>query len=151
MLNPIYTKLLEEYYTALRTGDVERFWQLQADDIVYNWSGHTPISGRMRGKENMAREILSHVFKALDWSRFEFAKKWKIVCAQESRAVVLIEADGHGVNGVRYDQRYVHMFEFRDGKICEFWEFFDTALATAVIFTPQAAVPRSRLLEPFQF
>lgn len=151
MLDAKYAALLEEYYSALRRGDVERFWQLQTDDIFYNWSGHTPISGRMQGKANMSREILPSVLNALDTNRFEFAKKWKIVCAGDLRAVVIMEADGYGINGVRYDQRYVHMFEFRGNQICEFWEFFDTALANAVIFTPQANIARSPLLTDFLF
>lgn len=150
MEEQVYPKILEEYYDALRRGDMEVFWNLQTDDIFYNWSGHSPISGRLQGKENMRREILPHVINALDMSRFEFAKKWKIVCAGGARVVVFMEADGYGVNGVRYDQRYVHMFEFRDNKICEFWEFFDTELAAAVIFTPQANITKSALLTNFE-
>ena len=39
-----------EWYDALATLNVEKFWALQSPDVVYNISGHTPISGQVRGR-----------------------------------------------------------------------------------------------------
>jgi len=43
------------------------------------------------------------------------------------------------VNSKRYDQRYVHIFEF-DGKISRVMEFFDTALAAETVLVDAAPV-----------
>ena len=65
--------------------------------------------------------VLPVVFGALEIDEFQFCTKQKIVCADDERVVGIMEADGPGTNGVRYDQRYVHLFGFRDGKIAQVW------------------------------
>jgi ketosteroid isomerase-like protein len=151
MKNPIHTKLVETFYHALAIMDADLLASVQAEDVVYNISGHTPISGRIVGQAAIKQQILPPVFSGLKLDGFQFAKKWKIMCQDENRVVCFMEADGFGVNGVRYDQRYVHVFGFRDDKISEYYEFFDTALADAVLFTPAAAVTKPAALEPFVF
>jgi ketosteroid isomerase-like protein len=142
-------QLVASFYLALAKLDTDLFWSVQATDVIYNISGHSPISGRIQGRDAIVADILPAVFGGLDLATFRFATRWKIICQDDHRIVCVMEADGHGRNGVRYDQRYVHVFGFRDGLISELWEFFDTALADAVLFTPQAAVPRSAHLQPF--
>lgn len=135
-------KLVEDWYRALATADLALFEAVHSPDVVYNVNGHTPISGQVRGLRTLTENVLPIVFGALDMSRFAFCKKWKIVCADEQRIVGIMEADGPGTNGLRYDQRYVHVFAFKDGKIGTVWEFFDTALANAVMFhDPRLEVP----------
>lgn len=143
--------LVERFYRALATFDIELFWSVQTADVVYNISGHTPISGRIQGRDKIQSDILPPVFAALRMDSFRFATKWQVICADDHRIVCFMEADGEGVNGIRYDQRYVHIFAFRDGKISGLWEFFDTALANSVMFTPEADVKRSLDLGPFDF
>lgn len=127
---------VRDFYQALAEWDVARVWSRQSVDVVYNISGHTPISGRVHGRAAMEAEILPPVFEALEASRFQFAKQWSVVCESDDRIVAMMEADGPAKNGVRYDQRYLHIFDFRDGVIVEVWEFFDTALAEAALFAP---------------
>jgi ketosteroid isomerase-like protein len=135
-------KLVEDWYRALASADLALFRAVHSPDVVYNISGHSPISGQVRGWQTLTQNVLPLVFGALDMSRFKFCKKWKIVCADEQRIVGIMEADGPGTNGVRYDQRYVHMFAFENGMIATVWEFFDTALANAVMFPdPRQKVP----------
>ena len=126
--------LVEQWYRTLAEQDMERFVGVHHVDCVYNISGHSPISGQIRGIDTLMEHVLPVVFAALDAEVFQFCTKQKIVCEDGERIVGIMEADGPGANGVRYDQRYVHMFGFRDGKIDRVWEFFDTALAAAVMF-----------------
>jgi len=126
--------LVNVWYDALAEANVERFISVHAPDVIYNISGHTPISGQVRGMSALLDHVLPLVFGALDMSKFRFCKKRKIVCADAERVVGIMEADGPANNAVRYDQRYVHMFAFRGGKISAVWEFFDTALANAAMF-----------------
>ncbi len=126
--------LVEQWYQALKEKDLDRFVRVHHVDCVYNISGHSPISGQVRGIGTLMDHVLPVVFGALDVEVFQFCTKQKIVCEDSERIVGIMETDGPGTNGVRYDQRYVHMFGFRDGKIDRVWEFFDTALAAAVMF-----------------
>lgn len=144
-------KIVESWMTSLATGDQEVFWQIHAEDVVYNISGHSVISGQVRGRKAMMEEIVPHVFKALDLERSRFADKWKVMCDDGTRIVTIMEADCQGSNGVQYDQRYLHIFGFRGGQISEVWEFFDTDLANRALFTPEHAVPRADGIGEFEF
>jgi uncharacterized protein len=126
--------LVNAWYDALAVGSIEKFVAVHSPDVVYNISGHTPISGQIRGMGTLLENVLPVVFGALDMNQFRFCKRRKIVCADDERIVGVMEADGPAINGTRYDQRYVHIFAFRNGKINEVWEFFDTALANAAMF-----------------
>ena len=135
-MNKEHRNRVSEFYMALAQQDIARFWSCQKKDVVYNISGHTPISGRVEGRPAMEGNILPAVFDGLDLERFRFTKRWTVVCESEKRIVAIMEADGPAKNGVRYDQRYVHIFDFEEGLISEVWEFFDTALADAALFAP---------------
>jgi uncharacterized protein len=143
--------IVENWMNALITGDQALFWGVHAEDVVYNMSGHTVISGQMQGKKGMMEEIVPYVFGGLAMESARFASKWKIMCDDGNRIVTIMEADCHGSNGVRYDQRYLHIFGFRSGQIAEVWEFFDTDLANRALFTPEHGVPRSAALTDFDF
>lgn len=150
-MNKTHEALVNDFYRALATGDMDLFVGIHHADVVYNISGHTPISGQVRGMKALLEDILPQVFPALQMDSFQFSKKWKIVCADDRRIVCMMEADGLGTNGTRYDQRYVHMFEFRGDKISAVWEFFDTALANAVMFADPSASKTGGTLPPFEF
>jgi len=143
--------LVEKFYQALSESDAALFWGIQTDDVIYNISGQTVISGRIQGKKNMSDDITPYVFGGLQMDNFRFSKKWKVMCSDERRIVVIMEADGLATNGVRYDQRYVHIFEFRDSLISAVWEFFDTQLANDALFHAAANVPRSPNFTAFEF
>lgn len=125
--------IVERWYESLANRDIEMFRSVHSEDCVYNISGHTPISGQVDFPDLM-EHVLPVVFGALDPERFRFCVRYQIVCSDPERTVGVMEADGFGVNGKRYDQRYVHMFAFRETRICTVWEYFDTALAHEVIF-----------------
>ncbi len=144
-------KIVESWMTSLAAGDQETFWQIHAEDVVYNISGHSVISGQVQGRKAMMEEIVPHVFKALNLERSRFATKWKVMCDDGTRIVTIMEADCQGLNGVQYDQRYLHIFGFRGGQISEVWEFFDTDLANRALFTPEHAVPRAEGIGEFDF
>jgi ketosteroid isomerase-like protein len=144
-------EIVQSWMNSLATGDQETFWRIHAEDVVYNISGHSVISGQVRGRKAMMEEIVPHVFKALDLEKSRFATKWKVMCDDGNRIVTIMEADCQGLNGVPYDQRYLHIFGFRGDQICEVWEFFDTDLANRALFTPEHGVPRAAGIGEFDF
>lgn len=116
------------FYTALAELDLEGFEALHQPDVVYNVSGNTVISGRYDSFAAL-KAALPLIFDALDFTRFRFASKWKVMNESPDSITAIMEAEGVAKNGQRYDQRYVHIFTFRDGKIASVHEFFDTQLA----------------------
>ena len=123
-----HREIIDAYYQALATLDVAAFEALHHPDVVYHVSGNTIISGRYDSFEAL-KTILPLIFDALDFEQFQFADNWKIMNEGVDGATAIMEAKGVAKNGKRYDQRYAHIFTFRDGKIASVHEFFDTQLA----------------------
>jgi len=143
--------LVSEFYAGLSTADLDRFLDAQCDDVSYNVAGKSPVSGNFQGKEFLRDEIVPQVLGALDMATFEFAKKWKIMCADGTRVVAFMEADGMAKSGKRYNQRYCHTFEFKDGKIGIVWEFFDDCLAAQALFGNGLVNTETEPEQPFEF
>ncbi|MEO9635491.1 MAG: nuclear transport factor 2 family protein [Parasphingorhabdus sp.] len=121
-------EIIDAYYAALAAMDVDGFEALHHSDVVYNVSGHTIISGRYESFAAL-KQVLPAIFEALDFEQFQFAVKWRVMNDGPDGATAIMEAKGVARNGQRYDQRYAHIFSFRNGKIASVHEFFDTQLA----------------------
>jgi len=130
---PTNRELVESWYKALETGDLDLFQSVQSPDVIYDISGHSVISGRFHGLDNLMEKILPVVFGGIDFESFQFCRKLKIMAEDDNCIVAIMEADGKAMNGKRYDQRYAQFFNFSDGKISRVIEFFDTALAAESI------------------
>ena len=143
--------LVAKFYDALANMDVEAFLEIQQDDVEYNVHGSTPISGHFTGKEFLENVVAPQVFGKLNFDAFRFVTKWKVMCADENRVVAFMEADGEAINGERYNQRYCHVFGFRDGKIAEVFEFFDSALAERALFDNPLTNPETPPTHSFRF
>ncbi|MEQ8742088.1 nuclear transport factor 2 family protein [Parasphingorhabdus sp.] len=140
--------IVDAYYTALSAMDIDGFEALHHPDVVYNVSGNTIISGRYESFAAL-KQVLPAVFEPLDFEKFRFAVKWRVMNDGPDGATAIMEASGMTRSGQRYDQRYAHIFSFREGKIASVHEFFDTALANdALGFTEK---PRFATDGPFQF
>lgn len=150
-MNEAGKELVAKYYQALSDMDVDAFLELQQDDVVYNVHGSTPVSGHFVGKDFLRDVVAPLVFGNLQLDNFQFAKRWKVMCADEDRVVVFMEAEGVAKNGQRYDQRYCQTFGFRDGLISEVFEFFDSALAQTALFDNPLSTPETPPAERFQF
>lgn len=127
-------EIVESWYEALRTVDLEGFVALHHDDVVYNIVGRTEISGRWHGKDVMFGTIVPKVFAALDPQHVDFANPSRVFAVDGNRVVGLMRGGGVTTGGEEYEQTYCHLFEIRDGRIGEVWEFFDTELAQARLF-----------------
>ncbi len=69
---------------------------------------------------------------------------WKVMCADDRRVTVIFQGRARTLEGKDYNNRYIQILEFDDKqKICEVWEFFDTALAENVLFAPGQTAPDS--------
>ena len=129
------------WYDALRTGDTEAFQRVHHEDVIYDISGHSAISGRHEGLRTLVETILPVVFGGIDLAGFEFCKKVEIVAEDGARLVGIMEVDGKATNGKRYDQRYVHVFTVEDRKVVRVMEFFDTELARDTVLAGAEDIP----------
>lgn len=129
---------IEQYYACLASGDFEALADMHSDDVAFNMLGSTPVSGRWEGKEECFGPVVADgVVGKLVPDKFDFAKKWRIMCADDERVVGIMQGGGPGLNGGQYDQTYCQVFSIgkRGGvmKIIELHEFYDTALVELVL------------------
>ena len=139
------------FYEALAAGDIDTVKSLQIEDVVFNIIGSTPLSGRVVGTTAVYDETVADVMGSLEPETIGFARKWKIMCADEERVVGLMQGGGMGKNGVDYAQTYCHIFTIRDGKIVEVHEMFDSVLVEAALYDNPLKTPRSGPKEKFDF
>ena len=136
--------ILDRLYTALSSADVETWVSLHSDDVVFNVNGSTPVSGRTRGANTILTELLPLLFSRLEPGTAQIGINWKVMCADDRRVTVIFQGRARTLEGKDYNNRYIQILEFDDKqKICEVWEFFDTALAENVLFTPEQKAPNS--------
>lgn len=143
--------VVRAWYRALGEGDLENLLAVQHDDVAYNVHGKTPVSGRTEGKNGLVNEIMPKVFGKLDGADFRFCARVEIMCADERRVTAFMEAEGTTIDGERYDQLYCHLFELREGRISEVWEFFDSCLAQRALFGNPLTRPEPEPPLPFRY
>ena len=141
---------IERYYHALANGDFEALAAIHSDDVVFNLVGQTPVSGRFVGKNVCFGEVISEkVLGALVPGKFKFAKKWRIMAADDNCVVGIMQGGGLAKNGIEYAQTYCQVFTMRNGKITELHEFFDTVLAEAALFDNHLEKQETGPAQPF--
>lgn len=137
--------LLNRYFSLMQAGDWEAVEDMYHDDIVIHMAGTTPASGRLAGKAAVTDKLIAEqVHGALVADRIAFARRWKIMCADDERVVAIMEGGGPTTAGDNYDQTYCEIFRFQDGKVIEMHAFFDTALAERALFNNPLSHPRER-------
>ena len=135
--------LLNRYFQAMHDGDWETVDAMYHDDIVIHMLGTTPASGSLSGKAAVTDDLIAaQVHGALVPERIAFARRWKVMCADDERVVAIMEGGGPTRAGDLYDQTYCEIFRFEDGRIIEMHAFFDTALAERALFANPLTVPR---------
>jgi ketosteroid isomerase-like protein len=142
--------LLNRYFAAMAAGDWQTVEDMYHENIVIHMAGSTPASGRLVGKGAVTQGLIARqVHAALDAKRMQFAKRWKIMCADDERVVAIMEGGGPTLSGDNYEQTYCEIFKFEDAKVIEMYAFFDTALAERALFgnplTKEHDAPPQRL------
>lgn len=122
-----HKEAVRTYIRALGTGDVDEFASVLTDDFVAIICGRSVISGPM-SREDVLAFIKQVPTISPDGCNLEILS----LSAEDDR--VACESEGHIVlsNGAEYNNMYIHLFRFRDGKIREVKEYMDTELAVNV-------------------
>ena len=144
--------LLTRYVEAMSSGDWQTVHDLYHDDIVIHMAGTTPASGRLVGKAAVTDDLIAaQVHAALDPENMRFARRWRIMCADDERVVAIMQGGGPTRTGDVYDQTYCEIFRFEDGKLKEMHAFFDTALTERALFGNPLTTERAPLANPLDF
>jgi ketosteroid isomerase-like protein len=145
-------RLLDAYFTAMSASEWETVEAMYHDDIVIHLAGTTPASGRLEGKAAVTGDLIARqVHAALDPARMHFAKRWKIMCADDERVVAIMEGGGPTRDGDVYDQLYCEIFRFQDGRIIEMHAFLDTALVERALFGNPLTIARGAPEKPLVY
>ena len=128
-------QLVSGIFEELAKGNGAPFWEACHDDIVWRTIGEGSWSGEFAGKQAIADEIFRPLNRVLA-ERATIATR--IVDGGE---VIVVQALGRNLtrDGRRYDNDYVFVIHFRDGKISHYEEYCDTDLISRVLPDRNAA------------
>lgn len=122
-------RVAEAFLAALSRGDPETANKFYADDFTSWTMGTLPWSGTRKRKD--AVELMGGLFSAFpDGLKFTV----KGMTAEDDRVAVEAEGYGRHVSGRIYNNHYVFLLTFRDGKLVYLKEFFDSVHAKEVLF-----------------
>ena len=122
-----------EFFVRLSAGEAERLLELYTEDFTCCTAGSLPFSGTHPRAEIAA--MVSGV-RTVFPDGLQFAVR--TITAEEDRVAVEAESHGKHVSGKVYNQRYTFVLFFRDGKIRELHEYFDTMHANDVLCSARA-------------
>ena len=128
-------RLVAAIFDEVAKGNGAPFWDACHDDVVWRTIGEGSWSGEFRGKQTIVDEI----FRPLNRVLVE-----RVVTATrviDGGDVVVVQARGKALTreGKRYDNDYVFVIQFRDGRIARYEEYCDTDLIARVLPDRKAA------------
>ncbi len=132
MAETVESKCIREFFAALERNDIDGVFELTTDDVAFTPIGSHPHFGRtFRGKQDIVDNCWLPVFARLDDRGVQLTEK----SLATGDGVAFRESVGRGFSrsGVPYNNTYVHVFRFRDGKIASVTEYLDTALFYALM------------------
>lgn len=122
-------KLISEVFIEVAKGNGAPFWEACRDDVVWRTIGEGSWSGEFSGKQT----IIDEVFRPLNRALVERATiPTRLVDGDD---VIVLQARGENLtrDGQRYDNDYVFVIHFEDGKIVRYEEYCDTELIARVL------------------
>lgn len=131
------TKLAGHMYETFMAGDVEAFLNLFSDDAAWQSPEieNVPLSVKFSGREKLAG-FISGIDKYEEFLKMEPTE----FIAQGDRVVVLGNYLARSkMTGKQYATDFAHIITVADGKVINFYEFFDNAAAGRAHTAAQSA------------
>ena len=128
-------KRLEYIFGETARGNGQPFLDALADDAEWTVIGSTGWSKTYRGKEQILRDLIAPLRRALAPPRRSHALH---MIAEGD--MVAVQGQGENVtrDGRKYENAYCWVFAFRDGLVRAVTEYADTELMREVLGDPQA-------------
>ena len=128
-------ELVDKFYQSIALADANSVAELVDDNFeLIIPINEGVLSGHYRGKVKFMTEILPLVFSCVNQDEITFCKDYKIVSNDGQTSVAIAQTNGIARTGLRYDQVYVHILTFREGKLVRLIEYFDSALADRALW-----------------
>jgi ketosteroid isomerase-like protein len=122
-------RLVSQIFEEVARGNGAPFWDACHDDLIWRTIGDGSWSGEFVGK----RTIIDEIFRPLNRVLVERATiPGRLI---DGGDVIVLQATGKNLtrDGQRYDNDYVFVMHFRDGKIAKYEEYCDTELIARVL------------------
>jgi ketosteroid isomerase-like protein len=120
------------FFTAFLAGDQKTAKSLAGDDFTFVFKGRTQISNQVQNKKDFFGNWSNNVIAKLvpnGFTKFDFVKS----ISEDDSVVWLVDGDAEGVNG-RYNNEYVFVFEFSNGKILSIAEYNSDLLVATRLY-----------------
>ena len=118
-------RTVKAFYDAVNAGDLPAAMNLMATDVDWEdaGAGWLPWSTRCRGREEYARYVEA-VFGALEFQEF---RADEFIVGRDTVVVLGFERCLVRATGRVVEAHWAQIFTLRDGVICRFREYSDTA------------------------
>jgi ketosteroid isomerase-like protein len=118
-------------HEAIGRGDIDGMFTPMTDDVTFRVTGDHAIGQRIyQGKEDITNNLLMTVFARLDGG---VEVTIISIAAEDEKVFLHFTGKAQTIDGDPYNNEYVQLFSFRDGKISGIVEFMDTALLAKVL------------------
>lgn len=128
-------QLVSDIFEEVAKSNGAPFWAACRDDIVWRTIGEGSWSGEFVGKQT----VIDEIFRPLN--RVLVERSTRLTRLIDGGDVVVVQALGKNLtaDGRRYDNDYVFVIHFEDGKIARYEEYCDTELIARVLPDRNAA------------
>lgn len=126
------TAIVKRVYECFRCGDIQGVLALMSEDVLWTTPGQRaliPFSGQFKG-----RHAVEKCFEALAASEVSLVFEPSEIVADGDSVVAFVHYWAHArATGITCEGEGVHYFQFRNGKVAGFREFFDPALMNSSV------------------
>jgi ketosteroid isomerase-like protein len=122
-------QIVSAIFDEVAKGNGAPFWEACRDDVVWRTVGEGSWGGEFSGKQT----IIDEIFRPLNRVLVERATiPTRLI---DGGDVIVLQARGKNLtrDGQRYDNDYVFLIHFEDGKIVRYEEYCDTELIARVL------------------
>jgi len=123
-------QIVQEFYKAGNSGDMDTCFDLMSEDIIWTNIGTTALSGRFNGKEELIEKLLGPLFGQLKAGIFMHVNQ---LIAEDDYVVAHTSGTAETLDGRPYNNIYCWIIRLRDGKFVEVTEFADTELISSAL------------------
>lgn len=123
-------KIVEKFYAAGNSGDMDTCFNLIADNIKWTNIGSTRYSGTFQGKAELQEKLLGPLFSQLKQGIRSTVHR---LVAENDYVVAQTSGMAETLDGRPYNNTYCWIIRLEGGKFVEVTEYMDTELVTAVL------------------
>ena len=123
-------EIMTALYAEIAKGNGRPYVEALADDVTFRAIGSNSWSVKIKGKEELVREVYAKVRERTEGPIKSHATR---ILADGDFVVIQARGDNTLKDGRRYDNDYCMVFRLENGKIKEIEEYLDTELVTAVL------------------